>query len=85
MSGQVLKKQSPIKEHEYLFNKYFSIFPWKSLPKNAEGFDMGWFLKMGKTSIPNTKLSCIDASAGTHVAKQNLREMENIVYIMQGV
>lgn len=73
-----------IKEHEYLFNKYFSIFPWKSLPKNAEGFDMGCgsgrWAKLVSPKI--TKLSCIDASAeALSVAKQNLREMENIVYI----
>lgn len=77
-----------IKEHEYLFNKYFSIFPWKSLPKNAEGFDMGCgsgrWAKLVSPKI--TKLSCIDASAeALSVAKQNLREMENIVYIHAGV
>ena len=77
-----------IKEHEYLFNKYFSIFPWKSLPKNAEGFDMGCgsgrWAKLVSPKI--TKLSCIDASAeALSVAKQNLREMKNIVYIHAGV
>ena len=77
-----------IKEHEYLFNKYFSIFPWKSLPKNADGFDMGCgsgrWAKLVSPKI--TKLSCIDASAeALSVAKQNLREMENIVYIHAGV
>jgi len=28
-------------EHQELFNRYFSVFPWEKLPENPTGFDMG--------------------------------------------
>ena len=28
-------------EHDFLFQSYFGIFPWESLPDGAEGFEMG--------------------------------------------
>ena len=50
-------------EQQYLFNKYFRIFPWDSLPKNAIGFDMGCGSgRWAKLVAPKiSKLFCIDA------------------------
>ena len=35
--------QSSMSEEESkkIFDEYFAIFPWSSLPQNPEGFDMG--------------------------------------------
>ena len=35
--------QSELKNSESLkiFNEYFAVFPWESLPNDATGFDMG--------------------------------------------
>lgn len=63
-----------------LFQRYFSIFPWESLPKDAEGFDAGcgsgrWAQLVG----PRVgSLQCIDASADAlAVAAINLAHLGN--------
>ena len=74
------QSRMPLKEARKIFNKYFSIFPWKKLPKNAEGFDMGcgsgrWARFVApKVSI----LNCIDPSKSINVAKVNLKNFKNI-------
>lgn len=67
-------------ESEDLFNCYFKIFPWSTLPKGAVGFDMGcgsgrWV----KLVAPNIgKLYCIDASsAALKTAQKNLEQINN--------
>jgi SAM-dependent methyltransferase len=64
-----------------LFDQYFRIFPWASLPRDAVGFDLGcgsgrWArLAAGRVG----RLHCIDASAeALAVARRNLREIANI-------
>jgi ubiquinone/menaquinone biosynthesis C-methylase UbiE len=51
-------------EHQDLFEKYFSIFPFESLPPNAEGFDLG--CGSGRWAEPVAakvgRLHCIDPS-----------------------
>lgn len=75
-------------EQAYLFDKYFHIFPWESLPIDAEGFDMGcgsgrWAMLVAPRV---KKLSCIDASLDAlSVAKKNLAHENNIVFINAGV
>lgn len=74
------QSRMPLKEARKIFNKYFSIFPWKKLPRNAEGFDMGcgsgrWARFVApKVSI----LNCIDPSKSINVAKVNLKNFKNI-------
>ena len=72
------------KEHKFLFDKYFHIFPWGSLPTKAKGFDMG--CGSGRWAIlvaPKVqKLTCIDPSTeALKVAKSNLSHLNNIEYL----
>ena len=75
-------------EHIYLFNKYFQIFPWNILPKNALGFDMGCGSgRWAALVAPKIgRLSCIDPSKeALAVAKRNLSHLENIDFLQAGV
>lgn len=70
-------------EYESLFNLYFSIFPWESLPPNAQGFDLGCGSgRWAKGVAPRVgKLHCIDASErALDVAKRNLGKMTNVEF-----
>ncbi len=76
------------KEHKYLFDNYFNIFPWDSLPADAKGFDMGcgsgrWALLVA----PKIKqLTCIDPSLeAIKVAKKRLAHLNNTTFINAGV
>jgi len=72
-----------LKELQFLFDRYFSLVDWNSLPDNAKGFDAGcgagrWALlaaeKLGH-------LHCIDASPDAlEVAKTNLKQFQNCSY-----
>lgn len=69
-------------ESDYIFQQYFSIFPWESLPDKAEGFDMGcgtgrWSRHVAKRV---NKLNCVDPSMALEVAKNNLKEFKNVVF-----
>jgi ubiquinone/menaquinone biosynthesis C-methylase UbiE len=66
-------------EHQHLFNKYLSIFPWQKLPENAEGFDLGCGSgRWAKLVAPRVgKLNCIDPSSALDVARKNLVQFEN--------
>ena len=75
-------------EQKYLFEKYFHIFPWDALPKNAIGFDMGCGSgRWAKLVAPKVgKLICIDASAeALDVAKRNLSNLNNTQFLHAGV
>lgn len=75
-------------EHSYLFEKYFHIFPWDTLPKNANGFDMGCGSgRWAKLVAPKIgKLSCIDPSIeALSVAKRSLAHLDNIIFLKAGV
>jgi ubiquinone/menaquinone biosynthesis C-methylase UbiE len=68
-------------EHERWFSAYFGIFPWNSLPPNAQGFDLGcgsgrWALKVApKVGL----LHCIDpARKALDVARRRLAELPNV-------
>ncbi len=69
-------------EHRRLFNTYFSIFPFKALAKNAEGFDAGcgsgrW---AGFVSEKVGKLHCIDAAeSALDTARKMLAGKKNVV------
>ncbi len=70
-------------EHRQLFDAYFSIFPFGSLPQNAEGFDLGcgsgrWdALVADRVGI----LHCIDPSDDAlSVARRRLSEYNNVQF-----
>jgi ubiquinone/menaquinone biosynthesis C-methylase UbiE len=74
--------QSELDENERLqiFESYFKIFPWESLPKGAVGFDLGCGSgRWAKSVAPKVgKLICIDASRDAlEVAERNLLSQTN--------
>jgi ubiquinone/menaquinone biosynthesis C-methylase UbiE len=71
-------------ERGRIFNAYFSVFPWSSLPPNAEGFDMGCGSgRWAKLVAPRVgRLNCIDASdEALSVARAALAGRENVSFI----
>jgi SAM-dependent methyltransferase len=69
-------------EVEKVFNEYFAVFPWATLPFNAEGFDMGCGSgRWAKLVAPRVgKLHCIDPSSAIRVAESALATLENVVF-----
>jgi ubiquinone/menaquinone biosynthesis C-methylase UbiE len=67
------------KEHQRLFDLYFSIFPWYGLPSSAVGFDLGCGSgRWAKLVAPRVgKLHCIDPSSALEVARRNLTDHSN--------
>ena len=68
-------------ERSAIFASYFAIFPWQSLPANAEGFDLGcgsgrWALLVAPRV---RRLHCIDPSDAVEVARRNLARHPNCV------
>jgi len=74
-------------EHQDLFDRYFSIFPWEKLPANPIGFDMGCGSgRWARLLAPKVgTLHCIDPSSALAVAKRNLSEEQNCVFHAKGV
>ncbi len=65
----------PPAEHRELFEQYFVVFPWHSLPPDAAGFDLGCGSgRWARLVAPRVgTLHCIDASAAAlEVARKNL-------------
>lgn len=82
--------QSNLSEAEWsaMFRTYFSIFPFASLPENAEGFDMGCGSgRWAKGVAPCVgRLNCIDpAGSALAVARRNLAGHENVTFHHGGV
>lgn len=75
-------------EHTYLFDTYFHIFPWETLPKEAQGFDMGcgsgrWAMLVAPKIHT---LTCIDPSPeALAVARHKLAHSPNTVFLNAGV
>lgn len=76
--------QSKLSDEELnrIFNDYFSIFPWKQLPENAKGFDLGcgsgrWAKLASRFA---GELHCIDPSSALEVAKRNLADTKNCLF-----
>ena len=70
-------------ERDDLFAQYFEIFPWESLPSQAEGFDLGCGSgRWAKCVAPRVgRLHCIDASGrALSVARKNLATLPNCVF-----
>jgi len=67
-------------ELQQQFDRYFAIFNWASVNKNAKGFDMGCGSgRWAKLMAPRVgELYCIDASdKALMVAKNNLKQFNN--------
>lgn len=67
------------KEHQEIFESYFSIFPWHELPSLPVGFDLGCGSgRWAKLVAPRVKrLHCIDPSSAIDIAKRNLENNYN--------
>lgn len=76
---QVAVSEMELKE---IFENYFSIFPWNSLPKKATGFDLGCGTGRWANFVASKvhQLYCIDPSSAIHVARRNLTNHSNIKY-----
>ena len=74
-------------EHQELFNRYFSVFPWEKLPENPTGFDMGCGSgRWAKLLAPRVgTLHCIDPSSALDVARRNLADEPNCNFHAKGV
>jgi len=74
-------------ELEFIGQEYFGIFPWKMLPENAVGFDLGCGSgRWAKLVAPRVEhLHCIDPSVAIEVAKKNLSDNSNCSFHRNGV
>jgi ubiquinone/menaquinone biosynthesis C-methylase UbiE len=68
-------------EHRKLFDEYFSIFPFESLPPGAEGFDLGCGTGRWAALVADRvgTLHCIDpAGKALDVARRRLGGLSNV-------
>lgn len=74
-------------EARTIFEEYFSVFPWSSLPENASGFDMGCGSgRWARLMAPRVgHLHCIDPSSSLEVAKSALSSAKNVSFIQASV
>jgi SAM-dependent methyltransferase len=81
--------QSQLSEVEAttIFDEYFSIFPWESLPVDPTGFDMGCGSgRWAKLAAPRVgHLHCIDPSSALGIAKKALSASSNVTFHQAGV
>lgn len=71
------------KEIEKVFDEYFHLFPFKNLPKKAQGFDMGCgsgrWAKLVASKV--FKLHCIDPSPkALETAKRSMNDIQNVTF-----
>lgn len=70
-------------EHLKLFDEYFSIFPFGSLPPDAEGFDLGCGTGRWASLVADRvgTLHCIDPAAkALEVARRRLGRLSNVTF-----
>jgi SAM-dependent methyltransferase len=76
-------------EGQRLFDDYFSIFPWDTLPLASEGFDLGCgsgrWAKLFASRRGDVTLHCIDPSSAIEVARFNLQGHGNFHFHRAGV
>lgn len=67
-------------EAHKVFEEYFAVFPWASLPEGAEGFDMGCGSgRWARWVAPRVaQLHCIDPSTVIEVARRALAGFDNV-------
>lgn len=81
--GHFDQSRLPAAELQALFHRYFTIFPFDSLPPKAEGFDLGCGSgRWAKLVAPLVgRLHCVDASAqAIAVARRNLADLANCTF-----
>lgn len=86
--GHLRPERLPKEEQERLFSAYFSLFPWTSLPQNAEGFDLGCGSgRWAELVAPRVRqLHCIDASeAALNVTRRRLTNAPNVSFHLASV
>lgn len=69
-------------EADAIFDDYFAIFPWQSLPDQASGFDMGCGSgRWARLVAPRVgHLHCVDPSRALDVARHALRGHANVSF-----
>lgn len=69
------------------FGEYFSVFPWDTLPSDAEGFDMGCGSgRWARLVAPKVgRLNCIDPSNSIEIARANLSGQMNVSFYRASV
>ena len=74
-------------ELDAMFENYFSIFPWDTLPPNSVGFDLGCGSgRWARRVAPRVgTLHLIDPSEAIDVARNNLAEFSNCEFYRAGV
>jgi SAM-dependent methyltransferase len=82
--------QSSLTGHEFdeLFQAYFSVFPFETLPPAAEGFDLGCGSGRWAAGVAPRigTLHCIDPSeAALRVARKQLAHLDNVGFHRAGV
>jgi len=71
-----------------MFDQFFRVFPWNTLPPQAIGFDLGCGSGRWARFVSQrvTRLHCIDPSeAALSVAMQNLSDLSNCVFHLASV
>jgi SAM-dependent methyltransferase len=81
--------QSNLKDDEKreLFNYYFNIFPWENINSESIGFDAGCGSgRWASLVAPKVKtLYCVDPSSAINVAKFNLKNFDNCIFLNQSI
>ena len=74
-------------EANKIFGDYFAVFPWEQLPADPVGFDMGCGSgRWAKLMAPRVgHLVCIDPSSALDVAKESLKELDNVSFMLGSV
>jgi SAM-dependent methyltransferase len=74
-------------EAKKIFDEYFSVFPWSSLPLNPVGFDMGCGTgRWARIVSPRVHhLHCIDPSSALDVARKMLKDYSNVSFYAASV
>ena len=72
----------PEAERVRIFQSYFTVFPWESLPYRAEGFDLGCGSgRWAQLVAPRVgTLHCIDPSDAIDIARRNLAGHANCAF-----
>ena len=81
-------QRETIDELERIFRRYFAIFPWKDLPEDATGADIGCGSGRWATFVaPRVgHLHCVDPSGrALEVARGTLSEAHNVTFHQAGV
>lgn len=70
------------REARAIFEEYFAVFPWASLPRNPSGFDMGCGSgRWARFVAPRVgHLHCIDPSRALEVARKALSAQHNVSF-----